>query len=146
MNQKGKNCWMRNAVQKHMRILVVATHQMHFRCLNFRSNSNCNWSNNSSQETEDAFCRDVLWEKARLIIKLELLVKAKLPHPVYAYVFRIALRFRSNNVNNGNKWAIESTWKTQCNAENACVNGMCKRTLRQTLPFVISIKFLWRLL
>ena len=48
--------------------------------------------------------------------------KAKLPHPVYACVFRIALRFWSNNISfHRHKWNNTTTWKMQCRKR------MCKR-------------------
>ena len=57
--------------------------------------------------------------------------KAELPHPVYACVFRIALRFWSSKVSfHRLKWINVSTWKMQCNAENECVNGKCECALK----------------
>ena len=43
--------------------------------------------------------------------------KAELPHPVYAYVYRIALRFPRNYVD---------MLKQGKYVDNACVNWMCE--------------------
>ena len=64
--------------------------------------------------------------------------KAKLPHPVSTCVFRIALRFQSNNFFfHRHQQAKVCNKKTQCNAVNPCVNGMCKRALNLGFSFII---------
>ena len=60
--------------------------------------------------------------------------KDELPHPVSACVYRITVRFQSTRFD-ANCNVI--TRKTQCNAENACVNGMWQRA------FVLSDLMKW---
>ena len=63
------------------------------------------------------------------------LCKAELPHPVSAFVFRIALRFRSKNFSfHMHQQTKVNNKKTQRSALNACINGMCKRAFNVSHP------------
>ena len=70
----------------------------------------------------------------KIMSAMNYVVKAELPHPVSTWVFRFALCFQSNNFfPHRHQQTNVSSWKTQCNAVNACGNRMCKRTLKRLI-------------